>query len=200
MHDYSIDQHPKQKIIFGLSFLAIVVAPWINRLLSLLSDQIPFISSPVVSSIPVFGLFMGIFWLFDNKLWKHEFIRRFLLVPDLNGKWKVHGRTVSKEGEAVSIDWSGELSITQSWSKMVMRLVTKTSTSESKSASIVRKEGDGYHVTYHYENRPNVDSANLLFHIGTAEIKFDASCQNGSGFYYTSKERTTTGSMKLERI
>ena len=33
MHDYSIDKHPKEKILFVLAFIAITIAPLADKLI-----------------------------------------------------------------------------------------------------------------------------------------------------------------------
>jgi len=71
MHDYSIDKHPKEKILFFLAFIAITAAPLIKELadslISLLEANTGWSSAPVVA-VPVFGLFAGLYFLFDKYL------------------------------------------------------------------------------------------------------------------------------------
>ena len=125
MHDYSIDRHPKEKILFVLAFSAISAAPLLNNLIHRLVTYLEVStgwSSPPVTAIPVFGLFIGIYFLFDRHLWKIRWLRKFLLVPDLNGKWLCTGQTTLKDGVSVTYDWAGEITITQSWSRILVHL------------------------------------------------------------------------------
>ena len=96
MHDYSIDRHPKEKVLFLLALIAIIAAPLVKGLaeylVSLLEVSTGWSSAPVVA-VPVFGLFGGLYFLFDRFLWKITFLRKLLLVPDLNGKWVCAGCT-----------------------------------------------------------------------------------------------------------
>ncbi|MDH5647774.1 MAG: hypothetical protein OEZ01_17315, partial [Candidatus Heimdallarchaeota archaeon] len=99
MHDYSIDRHPKEKVLFVLAFAAISVAPLLNNLVQHLSVSLKASTGwglPPITAIPVFGLFFGIYFLFNKYLWKWLWLRKFLLVPDLNGKWKCSGQNTLK--------------------------------------------------------------------------------------------------------
>lgn len=127
MHDYSIDKHPKEKVLFFLALVAITSAPIIKELaeylVSLLEVSTGWSSAPVVA-VPVFGLFAGLYFLFDKYLWKISWLRKVLLVPDLNGKWRCNGHTNLKNAEQVDYDWNATVSITQSWSKILIHLNT----------------------------------------------------------------------------
>ena len=202
MHDYSIDRHPKEKVLFLLALIAIVTAPIVKGLaeylVSLLEVSTSWSSAPVVA-VPVFGLFAGLYFLFDKFLWKITWLRKLLLVPDLNGKWACTGRTNLKNGEPVNFDWNATVSITQSWSKILIHLKTSQSESKSISASIYHEAGVGYRLLYQYNNKPNADELDLSNHSGSAELLFSEGAESASGSYYTDRHRTTVGTMKLER-
>jgi hypothetical protein len=202
VHDYSINRHPKEKILFVLALIAIVSAPLLNQgianLFIYFGGEISFASSSL-TAVPVFGVFMGIYMLFDKCLWKLEWLCRFLLVPDLNGAWKCVGKTVLKNGAGVSYDWSGKITITQSWSKMLIHLETKQSVSISIAASIAYVEGVGYKVLYEYQNAPAANHIELSKHSGTTELLFDLHCKSAAGNYYTDQHRQTVGAMELMR-
>lgn len=202
MHDYSIDRHPKEKVLFFLALIAIVAAPPIKELAEFLvlslEANIGWSSAPVVA-VPVFGLFAGLYFLFDKFLWKIPWLRKVLLVPDLNGKWVCKGHTNLKNAEVVDYDWDATISITQSWSKILIHLKTKQSESKSISASIYHEAGVGYRVLYQYNNRPNADELDLSNHSGSAELLFSENAESASGSYYTDRHRTTVGTMSLKR-
>jgi SMODS-associating 2TM, beta-strand rich effector domain len=133
MHDYSIDRHPKEKVLFFLALLAILITPQLNKAAAHVVayfDASTGWSIPL-AAIPVFALFGGIYFIFDQYLWKWKWARRILLVPDLNGVWACTGLTTLKNGEAVSNEWIGTITITQSWSKISIRLKTPKSGSIS---------------------------------------------------------------------
>lgn len=203
MHDYSINRHPKEKILFVLALIAIVSAPLLNQgianILTYFGGETSLASSSL-TAVPVFGLFLGIYMLFDKCLWKIEWLRKFLLVPDLNGAWKCAGNTVLKTGTPVSYDWAGTITITQSWSKILIHLETEQSVSSSIAVSIAYVEGVGYKVLYEYQNAPAADHIELNRHSGTTELLFDLCCKSASGNYYTDQHRQTVGTMKLMRV
>ena len=202
MHDYSIDKHPKEKVLFFLALVAITSAPIIKELaeylVSLLEVSTGWSSAPVVA-VPVFGLFAGLYFLFDKYLLKISWLRKVLLVPDLNGKWRCNGHTNLKNAEQVDYDWNATVSITQSWSKILIHLNTSQSESKSISASIYHEAGVGYRLLYQYNNKPNANELDLNNHSGSAELLFTEDTVSASGSYYTDRHRTTVGTMILER-
>ena len=202
MHDYSIDKHPKEKVLFFLALVAITSAPIIKELaeylVSLLEVSTGWSSAPVVA-VPVFGLFAGLYFLFDKYLWKISWLRKVLLVPDLNGKWRCNGHTNLKNAEQVDYDWNATVSITQSWSKILIHLNTSQSESKSISASIYHEAGVGYRLLYQYNNKPNANELDLNNHSGSAELLITEDTVSASGSYYTDRHRTTVGTMILER-
>lgn len=204
MHDYSIDKHPKEKILFVLALLAITAAPWINQMVSAGLAEFGVATglwkSTAITIVPVFGLYLIIYWLFNTKLWKIGWFRSALLVPDLNGVWKCDGLSVLRRGEPVNYPWQADIRITQSWTKILIHLKTVQSSSSSVSASINHLPGVGYRVVYSYLNDPNATEIDLQKHGGSAEIVFAEDCKSGEGHYFTDQHRRTTGTMKLTRV
>lgn len=202
MHDYSIDKHPKEKVLFILALVAITLAPIIQKLaergVTYLEISAQWSSSPAVA-IPVFTLFAALYILFDKVLWKLNWLRKVLLVPDLNGTWKCIGHTILKNGKYNDIDWSAGVSITQSWSKILIHLRTSQSESKSISASLFHENGVGFRLLYQYNNKPNVDELDLKNHSGCSELLFNEDITKGEGSYYTDRHRTTVGKMSLTK-
>jgi hypothetical protein len=202
MHDYSIDRHPKEKILFFLAFVAISVAPLLN---DLIHEMVTYLkastgwSSPTITAIPVFGIFIAIYILFDRYLWKLRWLRTFLLVPDLNGKWECSGQTTLKNAVPATNKWIGEITITQSWSKILVHLKTDNSKSKSISASLFHEIGVGYRLLYQYNNDPSADQLDLSKHLGSAEVLFSEDCTNGAGNYFTDQHRRTVGTLNIRR-
>ncbi|MGH1457229.1 MAG: hypothetical protein ACRBDI_10645 [Alphaproteobacteria bacterium] len=199
MHDYSIDKHPKEKILFALAFLAIIATPFINQALSQVQENLGGWTLPL-TGLSVFMVFGTIFWFFNQFLWKCKHVRKLLLMPDLNGKWECSGITLIKAGEETNYAWKAEINITQSWSKIIIRLKTKESVSRSTSASITRLEGQGFKILYHYQNDPTAIVDTLNKHDGAAEIIFNQDCTEGEGHYFTDQHRSTVGSLTLRKI
>lgn len=203
MHDYSIDNHPKDKVLFFLAFIAIASAPGINTLfqdfLQWLEASTGWVNS-VTTAIPVFALFGFFYWIFNKFLWRVSTLRRILLVPDINGKWSVDGLTTLKNGTEAEIEWRGTITITQSWSKILIHLQTPQSSSKSVSGSIHLDEGVGYRVLYQYQNAPSADQHDLEKHSGSVELMFDLEGSSAKGYYYTDQHRNTVGTMQLRKL
>ena len=203
MHDYSIDKHPKEKVLFGLSILAIYAAPALNKGIALGTSKLGAAADLSTTSfftvLPVMSVFGLLYWLFNAKLWKVEWLRNWLLVPNLNGTWKCDALSVMRKGEVVNFPWSGEIRITQSWTKISIHISTSQSNSRSTSASVVHEPGVGYRLFYHYKNDPKADQTDLKKHDGTAELLFTEDGSSGEGHYFTDEHRMTTGTMKLQK-
>lgn len=202
MHDYSIDKHPKEKILFFLALIAITTAPLLqdlaDKIVTYLQVSTGWSSAPVVA-VPVFAIFAGLYFLFNKYLWRIDSLRRALLVPDLNGVWACEGQTTLKNGEPADNQWNAIITITQSWSKMLIHLKTTQSESKSISASIFHEDGVGYRLLYQYNNNPNANELDLLNHSGTTELLFSEDTSTASGSYYTDRHRTTVGTMNLTK-
>lgn len=196
MHDYSIDGHPKEKILFGLAFAAIWVTPVLNRWAAQIAD---YFGVALITAIPVFTFYMLVYWFFNAKLWKCLLLRRWLLVPDLNGTWRCLGRRVTKNGQEAPLDWEADVTIVQSWSKISIHLVAARSSSRSVAASIFHEPGAGYKLLYQYQNDPNADEPDLSRHDGAVELLFSDSCERATGHYFTDQHRQTVGTMVLTR-
>jgi len=197
MHDYSIDRHPKEKVIFFLSVTAVTITPLVNAVIKSICDKLGLIGELAATTIPVSLFFAFIYWLFDEKLWKVALCRRFMLVPDLNGDWSCDGKQFLKQGKQVELFWKAEIKVIQSWSKIIVNLKTAQSQSRSVTASIRREPGSGYRLVFVYENSPNADERALHRHTGTCELIFDQKCLGADGFYFTDHDRNTVGTMKL---
>ena len=202
MHDYSIHSHPKAKIFFVLSFIAISVTPQLN---SYLSHAWTFLQdrnwvSGAVTAIPVLAVFGLVNLLFEKYLWKVKPFRRIFLVPDLNGHWKCHGNTHIKDGQVVDWKWAGEVEIRQSWSRMTITFRGQNSSSKSVAASISQVGAGDYRLIYNYQNDPKVGEIELQKHGGAAEMVFPESCESAEGSYFTDQHRLTVGAMRWERV
>ncbi len=202
MHDYSIDKHPKEKVLFILALIAITTAPLLQDvadiIVAYLEVNAGWSSAPVVA-VPVFGIFAGLYFLFNKYLWKINWLRKVLLVPDLNGTWECKGHTILKNGEPANYDWVSTISISQSWSKILIHSKTSQSESKSISASIYHEDGIGYRLLYQYNNKPNADELDLKNHSGSSELLFAEDTSSASGSYYTDRHRTTVGTMELNK-
>ena len=195
MHPYSTDSPANPKLLAYLAFAAVALSAAAGALLASLNSTLGWHLSGV-SSMACFGL---LYLLLDRWLWRRAWIRRVLLVPDLNGTWKCAGATVSQAGQATNRAWTGTLRIRQAWSRISVVLSTEQSRSHSIAASIYRDPAGGYRLIYHYENEPSPAEHDLARHSGLCRIVFDEKVTEAAGTYFTDRDRMTVGTMKFTR-
>lgn len=153
---------------------------------------------PTVSSLVSAGaIYVGLYYLFNSRLWKSPRISRLLKVPDLSGEWDCHGK--GKNNEGIELEWKGKLKIFQSWDKVHIRLDTQHSGSDSITASIVYDEGLGYRLIYNYRNDPKINEELLNSHMGFAEFTFEDDLMSAKGEYFNGRGRNTFGTMSIRK-
>lgn len=143
------------------------------------------------------AVFVVLYWMLNRFAWRWSAINGLLKVPDLSGSWVCAG--VSLDAANSQTAWEGEITIVQSWDKIRVRLKTSTSGSNSKTASLIKDEADGWRLFYNYQNEPKIDQPELKPHRGFAEIVFDRDLTAGSGEYFNGYGRYTYGTMSLKR-
>tara|TARA_R110002020_G_C16315967_1_gene774286 strand:- start:7069 stop:7695 length:627 start_codon:yes stop_codon:yes gene_type:complete len=143
-------------------------------------------------------VFTALSWILDRYAWRWKVINGLLQIPDLAGSWTCIGTTMATQ-TSPQFDWKGEIVIVQTWDRIRVRLKTATSSSNSRSAALIKDEADGWRLFYSYQNTPNIDQQHLPAHRGFSEILFDPSLRTGSGEYFNGHGRYTFGTMSLER-
>jgi len=153
---------------------------------------------PSISSLISAGaIYMGLYWLFNSRLWKSPKISGLLNVPDLSGEWDCYGNGRDLNGN--EFEWKAILKIFQSWDKVHIRMDTGQSGSDSIAASIVYDEGIGYRLIYNYRNDPKINETHLKSHMGFAEFTFNDDLVSAEGEYFNGRGRNTFGTMKIVR-
>lgn len=152
----------------------------------------------VLSLLGAGSIFTLLYWLFDQYAWRWSTVAQLLKVPNLAGEWECIGKSLNEKGETL-FDWSGVVTIVQSWDKLRLRLKTKQSGSNSIAAALSYDAADGYILLYHYHNDPNIDQPNLAPHQGYASITFAPDQKSGKGEYFNGRGRITFGTMDLRR-
>ena len=145
-------------------------------------------------------IYLGLYYLFLEKIWKMKFLRDYLKIPDLNGSWNIKGETLKEDGSIKEL-WTGVWQVKQDWEKILIHLKTSNSESYSYTATLYKKDIGGWSLSYSYSNEP-FDKSNqeLKQHKGFCEIDFDENIQKGEARYFNSKTRRTFGNMNLEKI
>ncbi|MFM0722390.1 hypothetical protein PQQ53_01695 [Paraburkholderia strydomiana] len=139
----------------------------------------------------VFGL---LYWVLNKWAWKWPGIGLALKVPDISGIWDCAGKTLDGDG-STKYEWQAEVTIVQSWDKLRIRLVTKTSGSSSISAALAHDSVDGFALLYHYRNDPKAGAAGLASHTGCSVMTIAKDLKSATGDYFNGRGRMTFGTM-----
>lgn len=142
-------------------------------------------------SVPSFGGFYAVLYrLFDSHVWRWRLWRNLALlkVPDLSGEWTGYVESSYGNGSIHEVT----ISITQKWSKFVVRFETEQSRSYSISGALKVADVVNPELSYLYVNEPKASAPDTMgIHRGTAtlELKQDAL----EGDYYTGRGRMRSG-------
>jgi hypothetical protein len=188
MHGYSTDSDERRVIPLFLASAAIALAWLSSRFLAVMHLSLPWwIDAP--SSMAYYGL---LYVLFDRKLWRNRFVRKFGLVrvPNLTGRWRGYLVT-SFDGHMKRHPLV--LNIFQSWTQIVVYLTTETSMSRSCTAVLQVDDPDGLALVYQYQNQPLANATRTMhMHFGTAMLRMSNE-DNLIGDYYAGRDRRTFG-------
>jgi len=199
MHEYTVIGHPRQKVIFFVAILSIVIANFISDDVYIWLKQ--YFNITITFAISSSSIFTIIYILFNQWIWRWRIFETIFHFPNLEGCWDCKGLsnniTLNKQFE-----WEGTVTIKQSWDKILISLKTKTSTSQSISVTggIKYLAGMGYKVSYHYENTPGASEAELTKHEGFCILTFSDDIKVADGCYFNNiKDRQSYGQMLLTR-
>lgn len=193
MHDYAIFGHDRSTIGRWLGVGAIITAGGITQLLAW-ANSITGWEAFAKTTITTGVIYLVIDWLFNKYAWKIPLFS----IPNLNGTWKIVGKTLDENGDT-KFDWSGELLIQQNWKSILIHLKTKSSQSSSYTATLA-KQNEGWLLSYSYKNEPKLEQSHELKpHKGFCEIEIDKQLKTGEASYFNSGGRRTFGNMKLTK-
>lgn len=143
-----------------------------------------------------FLIFLILYWVFDNWLWKWPTFRWLFKIsePNLAGKWKGKLKSNTHDKELYIT-----LHIKQRWSKISIATAFDKSTSSSFSASIHCTKALP-ELIYNYDNIPHKrESETMTRHIGTTELRLiDSNTLTGN--YFTSGDRKSDGWISVSRV
>ena len=196
IHAYSSDHEERVRVIVFIGILS-VLAAW---LLHLLLGYIPLSIPWWIDTPSVLGFFALIRAVFDRSLWQSMLVRKTfgIVVPDLNGSWK--GQLVSSYTDHFS-PLDAELTISQTWTSIVISLETASSISRSRAAAFVIDQPGRISLIYEYLCEPrSVATDTMHTHRGTAELHINSNGTLLEGEYYTGRDRQTYGTLNLQRV
>lgn len=154
---------------------------------------------PVIFSLlGAAAIWAVLYVVFNSYIWRWPWVSKALKAPNVSGTYAVTGETLTEAGQPKHT-WEGELTITQSWDRIRVRLRTINSISHSVAGSLFYDPEDGYRLLYHYRNDPSVVSAELTSHRGFADILFSPDLQSATGEYFNGQGRFTFGRLLLTK-
>ncbi len=191
MHSYQTDVDKRNKPLWWMMGIATVITATLSNWLN--SIEINSIIKNFIPAPSAFFIFLILYWVFDNWLWRHPFFRLLFGIsePDLAGEWK--GKLKSKPHRKT---FDITLCIKQRWSKISIAISFDKSTSSSFSAAILCAQALPV-LIYNYNNIPHDrESDTMTRHIGTAELVL---CNRNTltGTYFNSGDRNTEGSIAV---
>lgn len=189
MHTYSMRGCSRERYVFYLALAAIAVVAVMRQTAGYVG---------VAISITAFGVFGGLFFVFDRWIWKLPWIGKLLGTPDLSGTWAIAGSTDGADG--LARDWKGTLKIEQTWSQIAISIETQQSRSRSTMASLERDPGFGYRLIYGYANSRRDVDGELRSHNGTCETIIASDLRSADSAYFNDHQRRTVGTMKWSRL
>ena len=195
MHFFSIDTKERKNIIVAIALLSIPLSWLFNKWMQ------PFGFANVwwISTPSVVGMIGILYKLFDKWLWRSGLLRTLGIIktPDLNGEWEGYVATSFDEH---ADHHSVSVKIHQRWTRISIFLKSSRSESHSLTASILTCQPGGVSVSYEYKNEPKSFAESTMHaHRGTAILKLQ-DLSELEGEYYSGRDRTNFGSIKLKRM
>ena len=196
MHKYTIENHQNEKYIFTIALISVAISPILSKLVT---NFFLIINIEITITITASLLFSLLFFIANLIIGRVKWISRIFGVPCLSGKWICNGASYNYTKKDI-YHWNGIVSIEQNWTRILVTLHTENSSSFSTSiiGNLKRIAGNGYLLTYIYENNPKVDQKELQKHIGVCKIRFDQNLMKAEADYFN-QGRPTYGTMILRR-
>ena len=194
MHEYISNKSHRKTVIAIIAIISLLLnsllAPAVDFLINKLSQNLHPYLYPFIILLGVgFSLIFGIlFFLFDRLIWK---IIPGIKMKNLNGVYQCVGVSSYEQKQ-----WSGDLLIKQTWSKILIKLSTESSESISFMANISVEDDGEVILNYCYNNCPNCSNEDLKKHEGTADIRFTGKSIKGKYYNYPN-DRPRHGELTL---
>ncbi len=198
-HTYATDSAERKTVPFFLAAAGIGGAYLTFHILQKYHIELPWWAFLPIDTMGLYGLF---YLLFDRFVWKWRLIRWLGLsrVPDLSGAW--HGQVQPAPTQGVSAGLGAPiditLSISQTWTEILIKAETNQSRSRSLSGAIV--VADDASLSYEYVNEPSASApVTMHAHRGVVRLMLNPTRTVLEGEYYSGRDRQTIGSIRVAR-
>jgi hypothetical protein len=150
----------------------------------------------VLSLIGASAVFGVLYSVLNAYLWKWPGVAYLLKVPDLSGTWDCNGESLGPNAPTPA-QWTGEVTIVQTWDKLRIRLKTAKSGSSSMAAALAHDSVDGFVLLYQYRNDPNIAAATtgMASHMGCAVVTIAKDLKSAAAEYFNGGGRSSFGKM-----
>lgn len=182
------------------------IAPWVIAAIAVAMAYAYFIAtSHYKFSMPwwmeapsILSVYGTGYWMYDRWLWKKTlFGFRLSHIPNCNGTW--YGPIYSSHDSGFQSE--GMVSIHQTWSKILIEFESTTSNSLSRMASFNIAPGSSHGLIYEYTSDPRSHAEPAMHaHRGLAFLKLSQSSNRLEGDYYTGRDRSTQGTIKMHLV
>ena len=189
MHEYSCDSGRRDEVRLISFIISAFVAFLFTYVINLLFGGIGFIFDFFVFVLSFSPIFIWVF--FTNKL--SHFLLAISDIRDCSGEYKGELKTVYDKFER---SHPVTVIIAHKFREMEIRVITETSESFSKTASM-NQNGERVTITYTYENKGSIED-NLNMHIGTCMLVLEGNVIKGD--YYTHPDRKSYGKIIVRKI
>jgi hypothetical protein len=194
VHPYVIDSDEHKNVTVGLAVVSVLIIWSLYGQIQTLQQQYPWwLEAPSIMS--VFGL---LYYAFAQWLWRWPLFRWIGLVktPDIGGSWQ---GCVKSSHDKHTQEHRVTITVTQTWTKMLVSLKAERSTSKSVSAAIFVDEEDVPVLRFIYLNSPQPDAQKTMqIHHGTVVVRLEER-DRLVGSYYTGRGRSNHGALVLNR-
>lgn len=201
-HEYSVIGHSRSTIGRYLGTFVTIIVSLLPAVGIGVSDALTQLGLPewgkyfVVIPVTAGVIYSAVHWAFNKYGWRP--LSFFSQLPNISGEWSCSGTTIDDD-DTVKFNWDGDITISQTWEKIRVRLETKSSISHSISVALIPEPDGCWMLMYSYKNEPKVGNKSLNAHIGYSEMRFHKKLSTAQGEYFTAKGRGTCGAMSFNR-
>ena len=206
MHDYAYSSDERRKWTVWLYRVSLALGLLLGFLLAALGAVLDQLALAIVVQPPAtMVLFRTVHNLFETRLWRNTWLRKFGLVnmPNLNGRWQGYvessfdNKLASKPDSLITRDVT--VDIVQTWNQIRISWQANESTSSSNVAAIELLDSCNSELHYLYYNRTRIFShPNMHAHSGATRLQIGENELTGE--YFTDRDPATKGDIHLERV
>lgn len=200
MHEYTITGHDRKMVYYVMAFLSAVVSSFLSGVLLHISQTTNISIFTAPSGVAIYGF---LFIIFDKWIWRWDIpiLSSVLVIPNMNGEWEGHINSSLPKSKRGDIPIT--ITISQTYSKIRIRLESEYSQSLSQMATIQMQDPSFCSLSYEYLSEYRPDTSTVDRHYGVAKINLTVGmgkfAGTHKGSYYTEKSHNSSGEITLTR-